>query len=246
MDVFVIPIGGDRYELYCESPAETGTEEAGEAAPPGFIGRVARKFPILGPVLSWFIAAVARMRQRFSEMLRAAEERRHTHDAPDPQGWVARLQDRMMAWVAERIAEQRLLWNLRRETHAVLAHPQDMTFEQVLELVRRRLQRDYDRHRRWLLLDGLLMILAAALTLVPGPNLVAYYFVFRVVGHWLSMRGARQGLDTVIFTGRPCPPLTELRGVADLEPEVREQRIHDVAHRLRLQHLSTFLERVAV
>ena len=235
MDVFVIPVGRDRYELYCESP-DAETEEAGEPAPAtGFIARVTRKFPILG-----------RLRQRFSEMLRAAEERRHVHDEPEPQGWVARLQDRMMAWVAERIAEQRLLWNLRRQTEAVLVHPQDMTFDQVLELVRRRLRRDYERHFRWLLLDGTLMILSAALTLVPGPNLVAYYFVFRVVGHWLSMRGARQGLDTVIFSGRPCPPLTELRGVTELEPDLREQRIHDVAHRLRLQHLSTFIVRVAV
>ena len=239
MDLFVIPVGRDRYELYCESPDEIPADEAGEPAPTGFIGRLTlrttRRFPILG-----------RLRQRFSEMLRAAEERRHVHDLPDPQGWSARLQERMMAWVAERIAEQRLLWNLRRETHAVLAHPQDMNFDQVLEVVRRRLRHDYDRHLRWLLLDGTLMILSAALTLVPGPNLVAYYFVFRVVGHWLSMRGARQGLNHVIFTGRPCPPLTELRGVAELEPEVREQRIHDVAHRLRLQHLSTFIERVAV
>ena len=58
-----------------------------------------------------------------------------------------RTQERTLAWMVERIAEQRLLWNLRRETAAVLVHPQDMTFEQVLTLVRRKLQRDYERHR---------------------------------------------------------------------------------------------------
>ena len=225
MDVFVIPVGADRYELYCEQP-------------------VAGDEPVEPETKGW----VGRLRRKFGGLVRAAEQhhRRETSADDPPRGWVGRIQDRGMAWVAERIAEQRLLWNLRRETHAVLAHPQDMNFEQVLEVVRRRLRHDYDRHLRWLLLDGTLMILSAALTLVPGPNLVAYYFVFRVVGHWLSMRGARQGLNHVIFTGRPCPPLTELRGVAELEPEVREQRIHDVAHRLRLQHLSTFIERVAV
>jgi hypothetical protein len=82
--------------------------------------------------------------------------------------------------------------------------------------------------------------------LVPGPNVVAYYFAFRVVGHWLSMRGATQGLHCVQWTGRPCPPLTELRDVALLEAHARDERVHDVARRLRLPHLSAFFERVAV
>jgi hypothetical protein len=40
--------------------------------------------------------------------------------------------------------------------------------------------------------------------------------------------------------------LTDLRAVASLDGEAREQRVHEIAARLRLQHLSTFFERVAV
>ena len=226
MDVFVIPVGRNRYELYCEEPAAEADAEP-DPVPEGIVGK---------------------LRHRFSVMLKAAEERRHRKDldADEPKGWVGRLQDRMMAWVVERIAEQRLLWNLRSQTAAVAAHPQDMTFEQVLALIHGALQRDYDRHRRWLIVDSLLLILSGALMLVPGPNLVAYYFAFRVVGHWLSMRGARQGLDHIAWTGRPCPPLGELREVAAMEPRARDERIHDIAARLRLQHLSTFFDRMSV
>jgi hypothetical protein len=156
------------------------------------------------------------------------------------------MQERTLAWVAERIAEQRLLWNLRKQTTAIAAHPQDMTFEQVMVLIRRMLRRDYERHRLWLAVDTCGLVASGLVMLVPGPNIVAYYFAFRVVGHWLSMRGATQGLNHVVWTGRPCPPLTELREVAALEPGARDARIHDVAARLRLQHLSTFFERVAV
>jgi len=67
-----------------------------------------------------------------------------------------------------------------------------------------------------------------------------------VGGHWLSMRGATQGRFRVAWTGRPCEELGELRGVAAMEPPVREQRIRDVASRLRLRNLSTFFERVAM
>jgi len=230
MDVFVIPIGRDRYELYGEQPEET--DEVDEA-PEGFIGR---------------------LRHRFVTTIRAAEERRNQKAALDdePKGFVGRMQARMMAWVVERIAEQRLLWNLRGQTTATVAHPNDMTFDQVLVLVRRTLQRDYDRHRRWMIIDGILFVVTFVLLgpfflLVPGvANLPALYFGFRTVGHWLSMRGAGQGLHRVTWSGRPCPPLGELRELAVLEPQVRHQRIEDIAARLRLQHLSTFFERVAI
>ena len=225
MDVFLIPIGRERYELYCEQQAEEGAPAEAPAT-----------------------GVIAKLRHRFTVMLHEAEERQRSGAPMDhaEKGWIGRGQDHLMAWVAERIAEQRLLWNLRRQTTAVAAHPQDMTFEQVLTLIRRTLQRDYERHRLWLVLDTIFLIASGALMLVPGPNIVAYYFAFRVVGHYLSMRGANQGLHHVEWTSRPCPPLTELRELAVLEPRVRSQRIHDIAARLRLQHLSAFFERVAI
>jgi hypothetical protein len=225
MDVFVVPVGPDKYELYCETSSDGDVTQ--DPQQEGLFGR---------------------LRNRFSAMLKAAEERQHrVHVEPEaPRGWAGRLQERTLAWVAERIAEQRLLWNLRKQTTAVAVHPQDMSFEHVMVLIRRMLQRDYERHRVWLVVDTIGLIASGLLMLVPGPNLLAYYFAFRVVGHWLSMRGAAQGLHHVAWSSRPCPPLTELREVAHLEPGVRDARIHDVAARLRLQHLSTFFERVAL
>ena len=224
MDVFVIPVGRDRYELYCEPLVDAPRPEA---AGSGIIGRV---------------------RQGFVVMLHQAEERQRSGAPPTTAAatrWT-RFQEYVMAWVAERIAEQRLLWNLRRETAVVAAHPQDLTFDQALTLILRTLQRDYERHRLWLVVDGLLMLASIALVVLPGPNIVWYYFAFRVVGHWLSMRGASQGLHRIKWTGRSCEPLTDLRAAASLDGEARDRRVHEIAARLRLQHLSTFFERVAV
>ena len=224
MDVFVIPVGRDRYELYCEVVPDL--EAASDQVPQtGLLGR---------------------LRQRFTYMLRAAEDRQHRHrDAvPRDRSWFGRLQDRALGWVAQRIAEQRVLWNLRRQTSAVAVHPQDLSFDETMTIVRRALRHDYERHRVWLVVDTLGFIASGLIALIPGPNLIAYYFAFRVVGHWLSMRGALQGLHRVSWTGRPCPPLAELRDVFALESRARDERVHDVAVRLRLQHLATFFERV--
>lgn len=228
VDVFVIPIGRDRYELYCET---SGDSDAPADVEPqnGLLGR---------------------LRHRFAVMLRAAEERQHrrTHVDPgdEPSTWLARVQDVALGWMAQRIAEQRLLWNLRRQDTATAAHPPDMTSDQVMTVIRRILQRDYERHRVWLVVDILGLIVSGPLMFVPGPNVVAYYFAFRIVGHWLSMRGAVQGLHRVAWATSPCAPLTELRDVATLDSTVRDARVHDIASRLRLRHLPTFVQRVTL
>ena len=231
MDVFVIPVGADRYELYCEQP-------------------VAGEEPIEPETRGW----IGRLRRKFGGMVRAAEERERKGPSNDetPKSWIGRIQDRAMAWVAERIAEQRLLWNLRGEQTATAAHPSDMTFDQVHALIRSTLQRDYDRHYRWMFIDGLLFLvtfvaLGPLFILIPGvANLPALYFGFRAVGHFLSMRGSAHGLRRVTWSGRSCPPLGELRELATLEPGAREARLLDVATRLRLESLPKFFERVAI
>ncbi len=133
MDVFVIPIARDRYELYCE--------------PSGEVDSAAEGIPATG--------LFGRLRYRFGVMLRAVEERHRHEAAPADRSWLGQLTDTALGWVAERIAEQRLLWNLRRQTSAVAVHPPDMTFDQVLTLIKRTLQRDYDRHRVWLVVDAI-------------------------------------------------------------------------------------------
>ena len=33
--------------------------------------------------------------------------------------------------------------------------------------------------------------------LVPGPNVIGYYFLFRTIGHFLSCRGALRAIERV-------------------------------------------------
>jgi hypothetical protein len=227
MDVFLVPLGAERHELYCE-PSDDDESAPGAAAPaPGFF---------------------ARLKRSFSETLRAAEVARARRAAGeyDPiDTWWERTRARILAKVADAVAEQRLLWHLRHETAARLQHPPDMPADRALEIMRAAMVRDRDRHFRWLVIDGILMLLSGALVVVPGPNVLGYYFAFRVVGHYLSWRGAKQGLDGVTWTTAPCDPLIELREAIGLAPQQREARVDEVAARLQLPRLATFVERVA-
>jgi len=226
MDVFLVPLGPERHELYCEPSDDDDAAAEPEAPAPGFFSR---------------------LRRRFTEMLRAAEaaRARRARGEYDPiDTWWERTQARIMAKVADAVAEQRLLWHLRRLTAAHLYHPSDMTSEQALTIMRASMVRDRERHFRWLLIDTFLMILSGALVVVPGPNVLGYYFAFRVVGHYLSWRGARQSLEAVTWTTATCDPLIELRDALDLAPQQRDARIDELAERMRLPRLALFVNRL--
>ena len=187
MDVFVIPTGRARYELYSEVVSDA--EFADEVPASGLLGRI---------------------RQYFVVTLREVEARQHGSGGAreageggrvEPRvGFIQSIQNRILEWAGRRLAEERLLWSLRRQTSVVAVHPQDMPFEQILPQIHHVLRRDGDRHRLWFVVHFLGFVASGPLAIVPGPNLVAYFFAFRMVGHWLSMRGATHGLRGISWT----------------------------------------------
>lgn len=229
MDVYLIPVSAERYELYCEDAHEEPSADSVVEAPPSmFAGLVTR-----------FRAALARIEH----------ERRRGGTAPPPleqRVWNSRVKDYVLRWLAEKIAEQRLLWRLRRESEVRLIFPDDLLGEAAMTIVRCMLQRDADRHFRWLIVDGVILILTGVVAIIPGPNLLAYYFGFRVVGHYLSMRGARHGLREATWHEHPSPLLARLREAVALSAFERERQVREVETQLRLQHLTSFFQRTAV
>lgn len=231
MDVYLVPVGVDRYELYCEIPDEPDEGDNGGEAPRGLFRR-------------W--------RHRFREMITQAERDRRQGTPLTEGGWLTRLRKRTLRWVAETIAEQRLLWHLRQQDAACLYYPDDIDQQKAVALLTQQLGRDSEKHRRWMIIDGIafvvsVVVLGPLFLLVPGvANLPAAYFGFRVVGHYLSLRGAARGLNIVTWRHEKSAPLTELRRLLTLDPGARESRVHAIAETLRLEHFENFFQRSAV
>ena len=224
INVFLVPVGADRHDLYCEIPLEdlTPTAEADAAAAP-----------------PWWRKRL----YRFQHLLAQAEDerrRRELGETVESSGlwrWVMRK-------IAESVAEQRLLWILRRLSAAALVHPADQSAERALEITRTALRRDFEKHRRWLVIDTLLMVLCLPLTIIPGPNVPSLYFFFRAIGHYLAWRGARSGIGLVAWEPRASTELTEVRAALTLPPAARRQRVDALAAALGLERLGPFVDRV--
>jgi hypothetical protein len=220
MDVYLIPIGSGRFELYYEA-----ADDAGEG---------------LGEATGFF----AKWKARFAAQLREAEQSRlHTDDHQAT--FSRRVQRKMMRWIAERVASQRLLWHLRSEDVALLHTPDTLPAADAEQTLRRMLQDESDRHRSRLAIHSVGLLLSLPVAFLPGPNFLGYFFTFTVAGHFLSWQGARRGLRDVKWTYSPSAELTEIGHALALDRAGRHRAIHDVAGRMHLPRLARFLERVA-
>jgi hypothetical protein len=221
MDVFLVPAGPSRYALYCEGAITTGDEHDAAAA-------------------TWW----GRMKASFRRAIDEGEAEARGAAEGESRGRLRRFITRK---IAEAVAEGRLLWRLRGERAATLVHPDTIDGAAALAIARAELSVDYARHRRWLIIDGLITVITGPLFFfVPGPNLISWYFSFRAVGHFFSMRGARQGLSVIAFTTRSSPHLSAVAAALDGDPAVRAAKVAEAAAALDLERLPHFIERIAM
>lgn len=221
MDVYLVPVGPEEFECYYEAPEQEETDEPVEGR--GFF---------------------ARMRAKFNTQLKEAEEARHQKAIEEPATFLGRMQKRSMRWIAERVAEQRLLWHLRKVDTATLHAPDDLPADRAESTMRAGLKWDADHHRNRLILHSLALIIAVPVALLPGPNVVGYLFTFTVVGHYLAWRGAVRGLHQITWTIVPSAPLADVRRAFSFGDAARHSAIHDAAVRLHLPRMARFVEQM--
>ena len=224
MQVFLVPVGVASYRLYVEIHDDEAEKEAAKDPPKGRLGRLTHRLR-------------AMMAEAEAERLR--RERGETQQGSGL--WRA-----IMRKVAETIAEQRLLWHLRHQTVVQLCHPPDLEAGRAVQEVKSDFAREVSKHRRWMIIDGLLVAITGPLFFfVPGPNIVSWYFTFRAVGHFLSWRGARKGLTLIEWRAESCQPLADVRHAISLPAADRRQRLEQISDALGLKHFTGFVERVS-
>lgn len=113
-----------------------------------------------------------------------------------------RLQ-RLWGWLNRRPPpDEPLLKRLRDARQVTIYHPTTLEAHEARRLWRRYLARRWRSHLVTLAWDLALSPLIALLMVVPGPNVIGYWFVYRIATHLLAMRGvlwARLGWTPFAF-----------------------------------------------
>lgn len=217
--VYLVPTGHERFELYSEAPEEP------TSAPSHHDGRFRR----------WAHKANV----QWHALVDAA---RHGK----PAGRFAQWRDKLVSRLAETIAERRTLWALRDKSAVAIRYPSILDADRARAILNRLLGKARRDHLRWFIVDLILFIASGIFFFVPGPNLIAYYVAFRLIGHFQSWRGARRALERIVWMFEPDVGLAELASLVDVPRETRAPRVAAIAARLNLPRLTAFFDRVAV
>jgi hypothetical protein len=220
--VYLVPLGAGRFELYTEAP----DEGPADGEPP--------------PTDPFWRRTIHKAQVRWREAVLAAR------GGGASGGWFARLRDQAVCRAAETVAEQRTLWSLRHFTAATLVHPSDLTGAPAAGVRDRLLTHARKHHGKWLVIDAALFAVSGVFMLIPGPNVLAYYFAFRAVGHYLSWRGAQHALERITWSLHAEPALAELGQLAALPRDARASRVEAIADGMNLPRLAAFFDRTAV
>jgi hypothetical protein len=230
VDVYLIPLrppsasGTPEFVLYCEPPPEPIEPEVEGAPRRGFF---------------------ARMVTRFKEAMAEGEEEERRQEAGLPERQSGSRAGRFMKRkLASAVAEHRLLWTLRRHTRGTLHYPLTVAPDRALGWALDEFRRDFSKHRLWCIVHALIVVASTPLAFVPGPNFLAYYFIFLSVGHYFSLRGAQQGMQRAMWTTQASPALQTLSDALALPAHEREALVAAAARDLGLERLQAFVRRV--
>ncbi len=236
MTVFIVPVGGGRHTLYCELK-ETEVDPPGGSRPhvPSWFGRLRQRFR------DWRERTLQNFRTTVADAEAQQEREELGEDVPAKRGFGRFI----LRKIAEAVAEQRLLWHLRRASSGRLVHPDDVSAAEARRLARDEFARDHRKHLIRALINGAVsVVLGVVFFFVPGPNLVAYYFLFLAIGHYFALRGARKGL-ALDWSTEPSAPLRSVRDAIALDQASRRAELERLTSDLGLERLWRFLERVA-
>lgn len=130
-----------------------------------------------------------------------------------PRGWVERKGRQWRDWLehsdsrtarwARRVRgflerfvgrDEPLLRGLRKTESVMIHHPESWTRDQAREAWVAYIQKRRRHHGLWLALDALMGVPSILLAALPGPNVVGYWFAYRVACHALALLGIRKVL----------------------------------------------------
>ena len=218
MRVYFIHVYRRHWEFYPDEQAEDTLVEAdGEATQSGW--------------MAW-------LRRKVSKTWAAVERPR----ADGTKSRVRRVLDTLNARVDP---TEPMLRRFRKAPEVVVTYPSGISPQYARRRLRLLLLNKTASHRRWMFINGAMLPLTAAMTLVPGPNVFFAWNGYRLLAHLFALRGGQRVLSAQVpVTFMPSDELNEL-----LAPEERlikplEQDVaHDIGKRFKLPGLVEYLKR---
>ncbi len=141
-------------------------------------------------------------------------------------------------WLHKHIGtDEPMLRGLRRAESIVIHHPTTMTVEEANAAWEGYLAHRQKHHVLWLIVNALLApITGIGLMIIPGPNVVGFWFAYRALMHLFALLGVlRARGKTLPLTYEPSESLDTILTDADT------RQVAEVAHECGLKRLGKLI-----
>jgi hypothetical protein len=100
--------------------------------------------------------------------------------------WLRRAWDWLHSWSHP---DEWMLSQLRTAKIIELHHPTSQTGDEVLAIWQNYVSRQTNRHLVWLAINGAAAPFSIVFAILPGPNVIGYWFLYRAIHHLLIVWG---------------------------------------------------------
>lgn len=100
--------------------------------------------------------------------------------------WLRRCWEWLHSWSHP---DEWMLSQLRSAKMIELYHPASRTGDEVLEIWQNYVSRQTNRHAVWLAINGVVAPISVLFAILPGPNVIGYWFFYRAIHHLLVVWG---------------------------------------------------------
>jgi hypothetical protein len=162
--IYLLLIDQDEFFFYSdESEAAPEPQDGGEAAATAQSG-----------LAGWLYTQLAKLKKGWHEA-----ESGLAH-------WLRRCWEWLHSWSHP---DEWMLSQLRSAKMIELHHPASRNDDDVLAIWREYVSRQRTRHVVWLAVNGVVAPFTVLLAILPGPNVIGYWFLYRAIHHLLVVWG---------------------------------------------------------
>jgi Mitochondrial K+-H+ exchange-related len=173
--IYLLLIDHARFFFYWdESEASDDTDHSDDSSTPRRSG-----------VRGWFLARYDRFRSAWQ------------HADSGALRWMRQSWEWLHTWAHPDEAMLARLWSARRVD---LYHPASRRGDEILTTWNDYLRQQWRRHLVWLIVNGVIAPISVLFAILPGPNLIGYWFAYRAVHHSLVVWGIRRVRRNTIQT----------------------------------------------
>jgi Mitochondrial K+-H+ exchange-related len=165
--IYLLLIDHARFFFYSDESEASDDRECNEDA----------STPRRSGVRGWFLTRYDRFRSAWQ------------HADSGAMHWMRQSWDWLHTWVHPDEAMLARLWSARRLD---LYHPASRGGDEVVAIWNDYLLQQWRRHLVWLILNGVIAPVSVLFAILPGPNLIGYWFAYRAVHHSLVIWGIRR------------------------------------------------------